>query len=57
MQFMLSGKPDVALWSTRLMYSCATSSATMQRALHDAAVMCAIERLLEEATGDKIQGA
>eukprot|EP00892_Ulva_mutabilis_P006858 jgi/Ulvmu1/4544/UM002_0270.1 len=55
MRFMLSGKQDVALWSTRLMYTCAASSATMQRALHEAAVMFAIDKLLDEATRDSSQ--
>lgn len=56
MQFMLSGKQDVALWSTRLMYTCAASGSAMQRALHDASVMFAIDRLLQAATNDSGQG-
>lgn len=56
MQFMLSGKADVALWSARLMYTCAASGPAMQQALHDSAIMLVIEKLLESATSQTSQG-
>lgn len=55
MQFMLSGKADVALWSARLMYTCAASGPTMQQVLHDGDIMLVIEKLLESATSQTCQ--
>lgn len=56
MHFMLSGKEDVALWSARLMYTCAASGPTMQQVLHDGDIMLVIEKLLESATSQTCQG-